>query len=84
MELNQVHRTSCIGLAEFVKSSTDYWMRFVHEQQNDNPEKESLIHLATNFPKMVQMMDTSQENETEIYAAPMIAKKRKKNYKKKY
>ena len=41
MELNQVHRTSRVGLAEFVKSSTDYRMRFVHEQENNKPEKGS-------------------------------------------
>ena len=75
MELNKVHRTSCVRLAEDVKSSTDYRMRFVHEQEN-KPEKESLIHLPTNFKTQVQMMDTTQD--TEINTAPMIASEKKK------
>ena len=54
MELNQVHRTTRVGLAEYAKSSTDYRLRFVHEQENNKPEKGSLIHSATNFQKQVQ------------------------------
>jgi len=65
MELNQVHKTTCEGMAEHVKNSTDYWMRFVHEQENNRPEKGSLIHFATSFQKQVQMMDTTQEKERE-------------------
>ena len=63
MELNQVHRTPCVGLTVHVKSSTDSQMTFVHEQENNRPEKGSLIHLAKNFQKQVQVMDTTQENE---------------------
>ena len=79
MELNQVNRTMCVWLAENVKSSTDYRMRYLHEQENNKPEKGSLINLATNFQKQVQMMDTAQENERETNTAPMIAKKKKEN-----
>ena len=79
MELNQVHRTSCVGLAEYVKNSTDDRMRFVHEQENNRPEKGSLIHLATNFQKQsVQGMNTTQENEIETNTVPLIAKKKKR------
>ena len=53
MERNQVHRTSCVRPAELVKSSTDYCMRFVHDQENNKPEKGSLFHFATNFKKQV-------------------------------
>ena len=84
MELKQVHRTMCIGLAECVKSSTDYCMRFVHDQENNKPEKGSLINLATNFQKQVQMMDTTLEKERETNTVPMIAKKRKKYKKNKH
>ena len=62
MELNKVHRTTCVGLAEYVKSSADFSMRFAHEQEN-KPEKGSLIHFAKNFQKQVQMMATTQENK---------------------
>ena len=51
MEHNQVHRTSCVRPAEQVKSSTDYRTRFVHDQDNNKPEKGSLFHFATNFKK---------------------------------
>jgi len=54
MELNQVHRTMCEGRVEYMKSSTDHRMRFVYEQENNKPEKESLIQLARNFQKQVQ------------------------------
>ena len=77
MEFNQVHRTLCVGLAEDVNSSTDFWMRFVHGQEN-KLEKGSLLHWATNFKKKVQLMDTTQENKTEANPSPMIAKKKKK------
>ena len=60
MELNKVHRTTCVGLAEYVKSSADFSMRFVHEQEN-KPEKGSIIHFAKHFQKQVQMMATTQE-----------------------
>ncbi len=78
MELNQVHRTSCVGLTENVKSSTDYRMRFVHEQENNKPEKGSLIHLATNFQKQVQIEDVTHQSETATDTAPLIAKKDKR------
>ena len=57
-------------------------MTFVHEQENNKPEKESLIHWATNFQKQVQMMDSTQENESETNTAPK--KKKKENNKNKY
>ena len=75
--LNQVYRTSCVRLAECVKSLTDYWMTFVYEQANNRSEKGSLIHLTTNFQKQVQVTDMKKENETETNTAPMTAKKRK-------
>ena len=65
-----------VGLAEYVKSSADFSMRFVHEQEN-KPETGSFIHLAKNFQKQVQMMATTQENKNKTNTAPMIAKKRK-------
>ena len=46
-----------------MKSSTDYRMTFVYEQENNRPEKGSLIDLAKKFQKQVQVMDTTQENE---------------------
>ena len=64
-----------------MKTSTDYWMRFVHEQENNKPEKGYLIYLARNFQNQVRMMDITQENETETDTTPMIAKKKKENYK---
>ena len=66
MELNQVHRTSCVGLAEYVKSSTVYQMRFVQKQENNRPEKGSLIHLATNFQKQVQIRRTLGRAHTSV------------------
>ena len=53
----------------------------MHDQENNKPEKGSLIHFATNFQKRVQIMDTIQENETETNTAPMIAKKERKTTK---
>ena len=39
IELNQMHKTTCVGIAEYMKSSTDYWKRFVREQENNKLEK---------------------------------------------
>ena len=47
MELNQVHRATTVGLAEYVKSSTDDRIQFVYNK----PEKISLTHLAKSFKK---------------------------------
>ena len=84
-----MHRTSCVGLAEYVKSSTDYWMRFVHEQENNKIEKGSLIHLATNFQKQVHVMDIHsldrlqkicfRKTKQKTNTAPMIPKKTRTN-----
>ena len=49
MELNQVHRTSCVGL--YVNSSTDYRMRLVHEQEKQQTRKEILNPLSNKLPK---------------------------------
>ena len=53
MELNQVHRATTGGLAEYVKSSTDYRIQFVHKHEHNKAEKVSLTHLAKNFQKQV-------------------------------
>ena len=58
-------------------------MRFVQEQENNRPEKGSFIHLATNFQRQVQIMDTTQANETEANTAPTIAKKKQGKLQKK-
>ena len=77
MEINHVHRTSCVRLAEKVKSSTDYQMRFIHEKENNKPEKGSLIHYE-------KLWTRHKKNKTETNTAPMIAKKKKESYKNKY
>ena len=57
-------------------------MRFVHEQGNNKPEKGSLIHSTTNFQKQVQMMDTTQQNETETNTAPNDCKEQQQQQQK--
>jgi len=42
-------------------------MRFVLEQENNRPEKGSFIHLATNFQRQVQIIDTTQENNPQAH-----------------
>ena len=61
MELNQVHRVMTVGLAEYVKSSTDNQIKFVHKHEH-KPEKVSLTHLVENFQKQVWMEDVTHEN----------------------
>ena len=77
MELNQVHRATSVGLAEYVKCSTDYQIQFVNKHEHNKPEKVSLIHLARNFQKQVWIEDTAKENETATNTAPTNAKKKK-------
>ena len=82
--LNQVHRATSVGRAEYVKCSTDYRIQFVNKHEHNKPEKLFLIHLARNFQKQVRIEDAAQENETATNTGPMIAKRQKKKYKKKY
>ena len=76
MELNQVHRMISVGLAEYVKSSTDYRIQFVSKHEDSKPEKVSLTHRAKNFQGQIEMEDVTQDIETTTNTAPMIAKKR--------
>ena len=46
MELNKVHRTTTVGLAEYVKISTDYPIQFVCNHEDSKLEKVSLTHLV--------------------------------------
>ena len=55
---------------------SDSQMTFVHEQENNRPEKGSLMDFAKNFQKQVQVKDTAQENEIETNTAPIIANKK--------
>ena len=77
MELNQVHRATTVGLAEYMKSSTDYQIQFVHKHEHSKPEKTSLTHLAKNFKKQVRIEDVTHQTETATNTAPPIAKKTK-------
>ena len=77
MELNQVHRATSVGLAKYVKCSTDYWIQYVNKHEHNQPDKLSQTHLARNFQKQVRIEDTAQENETATNTAPTIAKNTK-------
>ena len=39
MELNQMHRAMSVGLAEYVKYSTDDGIKFVNKHEHNKPEK---------------------------------------------
>ena len=59
MELNQVHRMTTAGLAEYMKSATDYRIQFVGKHEDNKPEKESRTHRAKNFQRQVRMEDVT-------------------------
>ena len=76
MELNQVHRMTTVGLAEHVKSETDYRIQFACKHEDNKPEKGSITHPAKNFQTQMQMEDVTHETETATNTAPTRVKKR--------
>ena len=60
-----------VGLAEYVKSSTDYRIKFVSKHEGSKPEKGSLTQGAKKFQRQLQMEDATHEIKT----ATIIAKK---------
>ena len=50
MELNQVHRATTVGLAEYVKNSTDDQIQFVHKHEHKS-EKVSHSPCKKKIPK---------------------------------
>ena len=61
-----------------MKSSTVYRVQFVHNHEDNKPEKVSLTHLAKNFQKQVRIEDATHQTETATNTAPTIAKKDKR------
>ena len=76
MEFNQVHRMMTVGLVEYVKSSTDDGIKFVHKHE-DQPEKVSLTHLAKYFQEQVRIEDTTHETKTTTNTGPNDCKEDK-------
>ena len=82
MELNQVHRMTSVGVAEYVKSLR--LQNPICMQQQSQQAREGIPKTPSKkFQRQVQMEDVTRETETATNAAQIIdgKKRRKKNIK---